>query len=153
MRQISNFFDILSKALRHWNKFEWTFDENSCQFCYYLFPVKFVPAKSKKRINFNWILFEVKITWSKKSVQKRVFQQGKPAHWFFLMFVANEVQLMKANVQSVVVSFVQNERNILCQKDVIHLLICDKDRIFFFLGRSFSPKIFCLCVHSPLCQA
>ena len=28
-----------------------------------------------------------------------------------LFFVANEVQLMKANVQSVVVSFVQNERN------------------------------------------
>ena len=45
----------------------------------------------------------------------------------------NEVQIMKANVQSVVVSFVQNERNTLYQIDVIHLLICDKDRIFFFL--------------------
>ena len=60
---------------------------------------------------------------------------------------------MKANVQSVVVSFVQNKRNMLYQIDVIHLLICDKDHIFFFLGRSFSPKIFCLCLHSPLCQA
>ena len=59
------------------------------------------------------------------SVSKRVFQQGK------LLFVTNEVQLMKAKVQSVVVSFVQNERNTLYQIDVIHLLICDKDRIFF----------------------
>ena len=87
------------------------------------------------------------------SVSKRVFQQGKSALSFLLLFVASEVQLMKANVQSVVVSFVQNERNTLYQIDVIHLLICDKDRIFFFLGRSFSPKIFYLCLHSPLCQA
>ena len=71
----------------------------------------------------------------------------------FLLFVANEVQLMKANVQSVVVSFVQNERNTFYQIGVIHLLICGKDRIFFFLGRSFSSKIFCLCLYSPLCQA
>ena len=58
---------------------------------------------------------------------------------------------MKANVRSVVVSFVQNERNTFYQ--VIHLLICDKDRIFFFIGRFFSPKIFGMCLHSPLCQA
>ena len=45
---------------------------------------------------------------------------------------------MKATVQSVVVSFVQNERNTLYQIDVTHLLICDKGSIFF-LGRSFSP--------------
>ena len=87
------------------------------------------------------------------SVSKRVFQQGKSALSFLLLFVANEVQLMKANVQSVVVSFVQNERNTLHQIDVIHLLIFDKDCIFFFLERSFSPKIFCLCLHSPLYQA
>ena len=73
------------------------------------------------------------------SVSKPVFQQGKSA-LSFLLFVANEVQLMKANVQSVVVSFAQNERNTLYQIDVIHLLICDKEHIFFFLGRSFSPK-------------
>ena len=102
-----------------------------------------------------------------------LLQIAKSALLFLLLFVANEVQLMKANVQSVVVSFVQNEsvvvsfvqnesvvvsfvqngRNTLYQIDVMHLLICDKDRIFFFLGRSFSPKIFCLCLHSPLCQA
>ena len=68
---------------------------------------------------------------------------------------------MKANVQSVVVSFiqnervvvsfVQNERNTRYQIDVIHLLICDKDRIFLFF--SFSPEIFCLFLHSPLFQA
>ena len=86
-------------------------------------------------------------------MSKRAFQQGNSALSFLLLFIANEVQLMKANVQSVVVSFVQNERDTLYQIDVIDLLICDKDRIFFFLGRSFSPKIFCLCLHSPLCQA
>ena len=41
----------------------------------------------------------------------RVFQQGKSALSFLFLFVANEIQLMKANVQSVVVSFVQSERN------------------------------------------
>ena len=92
-----------------------------------------------------------------------MLQIGKSALSFLLLFVENEVQLMKANVQSVVVSFVQNEsivvsfvqneRSTLYQIDLIHLLICDRDRIFFFLGRSFSSKIFSLCLHSPLCQA
>ena len=116
---------------------------------------------------------------------------GKSALSFLLLFIANVVQLLKATVQSVMVSFVQNEsvvvsfiqnesvvvsfvqnesvvvsfvqnesvvvsfvqseRNTLYQIDVIQLLICDKDRIFFSLRRSFSPKIFCLCLHSPLC--
>ena len=44
---------------------------------------------------------------------------------------------MKANVQSVVVSFAQNERNTLYQIDVIHQLICDKDRIFFLSWKIF----------------
>ena len=44
---------------------------------------------------------------------------------------------MKANVRSIVVSFVQNERNTLYQIDVIHLLICDKDRIFFLSWKIF----------------
>ena len=52
---------------------------------------------------------------------------------------------MKANVQSVVVSFVQNERNTLSEIDVIHLLICDKDRIFSFLEDHSYPK-FSACV-------
>ena len=65
------------------------------------------------------------------SVSKKVFQQGKSALSSLLWFVANEAQLMRAHVPSVVVSFVQNERYTLYQIDVIHLLIFDKDRIFF----------------------
>ena len=71
------------------------------------------------------------------SASKPIFQQGKSALSFSLLFVANEVQLMKANIQSVVESFVQNARNALYQIDVIHLLICDKDRIFFLSWKIF----------------
>ena len=36
----------------------------------------------------------------------------------------------------------QNEKNVLYQRDVIHSLICDKDRICLIPGRFFSPKDF-----------
>ena len=114
------------------------------KFCYKLFPLKFLPGKSKKRINFNCILFEVNIFI--RELEKQYLKKCEKQ-------MRNEFQLMKAKVQSIVVSFVQNERNTLYRIDVIHLLICDKDRILFFLGISFSPKIFCLCLHSPFFQA
>ena len=104
-----------------WNKFEWTFDENSCQFCYNLFPQKFLPTKSKKRINFNCILFEVNIF--VKKLEKQYLKK-----W--------EKQM-------------RNDQ----QSEYKNAVICYKDRIFFFPWRSFSPKIFYLCLHSPLCQA
>ena len=70
-----------------------------------------------------------------------------------LLFFANEVQSIKVNVQSVWVPFVQNERNTLYQRDIIHSLIFDKDRVFFFPGRFFSPSIFCQCFHRHSRQA
>lgn len=51
---------------------------------------------------------------------------------------------MKVNVQSVRNTL---KRNTLHQKEVIHSLTCDKDRIFSFPGIIFSSKISYLCFY------
>ena len=87
------------------------------------------------------------------SVSKSVSQKQKLVLPFLLLFVANEIRPMKVNVQNVGMSFVQNERNTLYQRDIIHSLIYDKDRVSFFPGRCFSGKISCLCFHPNSHQA